>query len=90
MNKITTLRTQNSILFYSGVFIITFIICALILTLTKPSWCMKLNHKNKLIYSWGVIISFCTGIASLFVVLSLFMVKKTPSEKKEKETYDPN
>ena len=90
MNKITSLRTEKPLLFYSGVFIIAFTICALILTLTKPSWCMKLDEKNKLVYSWGIILSFCIGIASLFVLLSVLIVKKHSIKKKNKEKYDPN
>lgn len=91
MNKLSELRTHKSSLFYVGVFVVPFIICALILTLTKPSWIMKLNHKNELVYSWPLIISFCTGISSLSVLLSILIVKKAPKDsKKKKEAFDPN
>ena len=91
MNKLSELRTHKSLLFYIGVFIITFIICALILTLSKPSWIMKLDHKNELVYSWQLIVSFCTGISAMAVLLSILIVKKVPKDNaKSKEVFDPN
>ena len=79
-------------LFYFAIFIITLSVSIISITMSNPSWALKLDEKNKLVYSWSIILSFSIGIASFFLIIGVLLIKRNKSKKivsKELE-YDPN
>ena len=68
-------------LFYFAIFIITLIISIITITMSNPSWALKLDEKNTLVYSWSIILSFSIGIASFFLIIGVLLIKRNKPKK---------
>lgn len=79
-------------LFYFSIFIITLSVSIIAITMANPSWALKLNHKNKLVYSWPIILSFSFGVASFFLIIGVLLIKRNKTKKivSPELEYDPN
>ena len=82
----------KSNLFYFGVFIITLSVALISVTLSSPSWSLKLDSENNPVYAWGIIFSFSIGVAATALAIAVLIGKRQKKIKitKPELEYDPN
>lgn len=83
---------DKSNLFYFCIFIITLTVTIISITMSNPSWALKLNREKKLVYNWSIILSFSIGISSSILLIGVLLIKKNKSKKiiQPELQYDPN